>query len=535
MNITSKNINKLYKRFNHRDKEKNILASKIENDYLFNRVNIKKVIVPPNFVINKEEKKYLIHLAEKNQISLMEYIIRAEYLNEYELITIILNIGNLLKEINNKGYILGSIDLEDIWLTDNDLSTLFIRQRKSLFKKNDSNNIKYKSSSISAYAIQSERYVNLNEETDIELYGRIFMKLIIPNRDIGDYTELRYLAYNINLFNDKVPLFFKVWLDKITSINKSNRFKDINEAVDFIKSNYNKKIKELQEKPKYIYNCITHPGKGKITNLKDEDLEYIDNINQDSMFVFEGENRIFAMVADGVTNCTYGSGYKASNIIKQVCSENLIQNIDKIDEHNIYDFYKNLINDCNQKICDEILKLYSNDNESIIFRDIMASTFATILIKGYKAFITSIGDSKIFLYRDNNIFQINTSDNVGNEYLQNGMTWREYLTLNNKSALTKYIGYFDENNKNITDTSIPKITEIDLQSQDLIIICSDGLTDYMCNAMYRTDLWDINHNIKTIIEKNYDKNLEYINWKLVQQANFNGGGDNISSIIIKII
>lgn len=533
------NVNEIYIRFNYI--EENVLSLKVKMDYSFSGVYIKNVIVPPNFVLSEKEEKYLVYFTQDNEISLKEYINKKGDLKVDEIINIILNIGNLIKAINDKGYILGSIDLEDIWLVNEDINTLFIRQRKALFEENRDNNLKYNCSSISAFAVKNERYLSINKNTDLELYGRIFMSLIIPNRVINDYKELRYLSYNIRLFNNNIPLFLQTWLNKITSIYEDKRFKNIQDAINYIKDNCDKKQMEItkscnnEEKnlniPKYLYSCITHPGKGKIKKLTEEKLNCIDNINQDSLFIHEHDNKIFAMVADGISNCTYGSGYKASKIIEKVCKDKVIKNMDLIDEDNIWDFYKNLISESNEEICNKIIELYPSDNEDIFYEDIMGSTFVSCFIKDNKAFISSIGDSKAFIYRNNTVFQINTEDNMGNECLKNGMSWKDYLDLNRSLSLTKYIGNMGED---ISHILTPQMIEIDLQQGDIIIICSDGLTDYIYDLGSKGDLWNVNESIGKIIEKNYHSNLGYINWKLVQRANYNGGWDNISSILIKI-
>ena len=45
-------------------------------------------------------------------------------------------------------------------------------------------------------------------------------------------------------------------------------------------------------------------------------------INEDTILVLKGtkKDRFFFMVADGISNCSYGSGYDASNILKRVCN-----------------------------------------------------------------------------------------------------------------------------------------------------------------------------------------------------------------------
>ena len=62
----------------------------------------------------------------------------------------------------------------------------------------------------------------------------------------------------------------------------------------------------------------------------------------------------------------------------------------------------------------------------------------------------------------------------------------------------------------------------------------DGLTDYMYSAMRDGDPWAADMTLRDIFIKEKDKNIDKINQILVESANENGGGDNITSILIKI-
>ena len=70
---------------------------------------------------------------------------------------------------------------------------------------------------------------------------------------------------------------------------------------------------------------------------------------------------------------------------------------------------------------------------------------------------------------------------------------------------------------------------------EIIIICSDGVTDYINKSYYNDDLWKVTESLERIIKENKQKSLEVLNNKIITEANLNGGGDNITIITSKIL
>ena len=68
-----------------------------------------------------------------------------------------------------------------------------------------------------------------------------------------------------------------------------------------------------------------------------------------------------------------------------------------------------------------------------------------------------------------------------------------------------------------------------------IIICSDGVTDYINKSYYNDDLWKVTESLEKIIKENKEKSLDVLNNKIITEANLNGGGDNITIITSKVL
>ena len=68
-----------------------------------------------------------------------------------------------------------------------------------------------------------------------------------------------------------------------------------------------------------------------------------------------------------------------------------------------------------------------------------------------------------------------------------------------------------------------------------MLICSDGVTDYITPLGYANNIWNIDKKLKEYIEAGVSmRNVLEIPSKLTKVANENGGGDNITSILIEV-
>ena len=71
-----------------------------------------------------------------------------------------------------------------------------------------------------------------------------------------------------------------------------------------------------------------------------------------------------------------------------------------------------------------------------------------------------------------------------------------------------------------------------LQENDLIIATSDGVLDYMGDKLSDTE-WDKEISLAKMLIK--QEPLRMIASHIIKKDNINGGGDNLSMILIKVI
>ena len=129
-------------------------------------------------------------------------------------------------------------------------------------------------------------------------------------------------------------------------------------------------------------------------------------------------------------------------------------------------------------------------------------------------YIANVGDSRLYLIgRD--IRQITRDHSLVEDMVRMGMIDKEEAkTHYKKNVITKAIGVADDR------TATPDIFEIEISDGEKLLLCSDGLTNMVED-----------YEIKKIVTKN--ERIEDAVRALIDQANENGGKDNISAILIQ--
>ena len=159
------------------------------------------------------------------------------------------------------------------------------------------------------------------------------------------------------------------------------------------------------------------------------------------------------------------------------------------------------------QLCHDInLAVFNRAKDMQISR--MGSTVAMMYLKGKRAYISNLGDSKVFRLRGGTLDQLSVDHTDEQELKKRG--------INRKPRLIQHLG-IDPNEMIIE----PYVTSFLVKRKDYYLLCSDGLTDMLCNE-----------GIQQIIETS--KDVVNCVEQLVQKALDNGGKDNITVIVCKI-
>lgn len=143
----------------------------------------------------------------------------------------------------------------------------------------------------------------------------------------------------------------------------------------------------------------------------------------------------------------------------------------------------------------------------------MGTTMVTSLVLGNKVFIGNVGDSRAYLYRRGNLWQLTEDHSLMNEQLRAGLISEAQIeSYQGKNVITRSVGY--ENEVQVD------ILERELQPGDHILMCSDGLCGLVEDQV-----------IEDILKKNIgDKAIQ----ACVKKALENGGDDNVTVLLLEV-
>ncbi len=141
----------------------------------------------------------------------------------------------------------------------------------------------------------------------------------------------------------------------------------------------------------------------------------------------------------------------------------------------------------------------------------MGTTLTACAVGGEYLHIGQVGDSRLYLFRDSELFQITEDHSQVYELIKAGMINEANADSVHKNVITRSVGY--ERSVNV-DLFTRKI-----RSGDRYLICSDGLTGMVSNEQ-----------IARILQ-NFPVQQAVLN--CVDLANAQGGEDNVSVIVFE--
>ncbi|MFC1595830.1 Stp1/IreP family PP2C-type Ser/Thr phosphatase [Candidatus Margulisiibacteriota bacterium] len=144
----------------------------------------------------------------------------------------------------------------------------------------------------------------------------------------------------------------------------------------------------------------------------------------------------------------------------------------------------------------------------------MGTTFTGVLVEQNNIHIAHVGDSRAYILRAGRMQMITEEHSYVAELLKKGkITKDEAKGHTDSNVITRAIG--------LKDTVQPDVKSLKLQDGDVMILCSDGLTDLV-----------LEHEIQKVVETSKDPQAAAD--ELVRAANMRGGDDNITVIVIYV-
>jgi len=147
----------------------------------------------------------------------------------------------------------------------------------------------------------------------------------------------------------------------------------------------------------------------------------------------------------------------------------------------------------------------------------MGTTLVVCLFYDNRMLVAHLGDSRLYMLRDGAFSQVTRDHSLLQEQIDSGIiTPEQAKKAQHKNLVTKALG--------IDPTVEPEIHEYPTKSGDIYLLCSDGLCDMVEDE-------DIAMTLQTLGKGN----LKLAAQHLVQMANDNGGRDNVSVILVRVL
>jgi len=224
---------------------------------------------------------------------------------------------------------------------------------------------------------------------------------------------------------------------------------------------------------------------------------------------------VFAIVADGI------GGHQAGEIAAEMVVESISQAVANSDASDPLATMEEAIVQAGQEVNEQATENAAQKG--------MGSTCVCAWVLGDQLYIASVGDSRIYLLRDNQIHQLTTDHTWAQEAVEHGILNQDQVRGHPQShIIRRYLGsktavevdfrlrlHPDE-----SDEQALANQGMRLQPGDKLLLCSDGLTDLVEDEEIREKLqWP-----------DQDAALQ----ELVDLANQRGGHDNITIVTLEM-
>jgi serine/threonine protein phosphatase PrpC len=147
----------------------------------------------------------------------------------------------------------------------------------------------------------------------------------------------------------------------------------------------------------------------------------------------------------------------------------------------------------------------------------MGTTLTALILKQDEGILTHVGDSRCYRLREGVLEQLSRDHTLVARLVEQGILTTEQAKYHpQRNVIRQAVGVADP-----SEPLEPDIETFPLQEGDLYLLCSDGLTDLVDDA-----------EIAAILR---DEPPTRAAWRLVDRALANGGRDNITVVLLRIV
>jgi protein phosphatase len=224
-------------------------------------------------------------------------------------------------------------------------------------------------------------------------------------------------------------------------------------------------------------------------------------LNQDYVFASEqpvGNLPNLFVVADGM------GGHNAGDLASKVSVTTIVSSIRESKKTDPKELLREAVLEANS-----IVKKMATEDSSLTG---MGTTVVVATFDGHQLLVANVGDSRLYIINEH-IKQITIDHSLVEEMVRLGGIDKESARSHpDKNVITRAVG--------VEDTVQTDFFKADLKLGDVVLMCTDGLT----NMLEDVEIQLILENQSDIVEKAQE---------LVKAANNKGGRDNIAVILIE--
>lgn len=244
------------------------------------------------------------------------------------------------------------------------------------------------------------------------------------------------------------------------------------------------------------------------------DVGHVREHNEDN-FLVDKRLRLF-VVCDGMGGHAAGEVASAMSVrvVREVISEKreIIERVNETPEDP--ELRREVLNHLEYAITEANRRVFESSREDESRRG-MGTTCVVLLLTNKKAFIGHVGDSRVYLVRQQQVHQLTEDHSLYNEMVRLGkIRPGDNLNLPNKNAVTRAVG--------VRETVEVDTLEIDILEDDRFLACSDGLCGYF-KAEEQIRMVLGGDDVKAVTELCIAFALDC------------GGKDNVTAIVVDVV
>ena len=228
--------------------------------------------------------------------------------------------------------------------------------------------------------------------------------------------------------------------------------------------------------------------------------------NQDTYLVEQlDRNSLLCVVCDGM------GGAKSGNVASSVAADTFVKEVRRccsgnMDREKTDQMLRSAVKLANFTVFDQ-----SQQDEAM---EDMGTTLVAVLVRGKKATLVNVGDSRAYAINEDGIHQVTTDHSLVQMMVDRGeLSPEEAKSYPGKNLITRAVG--------TEATVLCDISHLDLAKGDYILLCSDGLSNMLDDQ-------------EILFEVVHGDNKVACCQRLLDIAKNRGAPDNVTSVLIMI-